>query len=193
MTKFLDSAAEYAALGLTFKRGFLLHGGPGCGKTALMRMLSRLWIDRGGVVLVGGDESEVVDAIKCAGQSVLVAIDDVDDWNDARLTHALDGLGNVSNVVWVATTNYIERVSKRLQRPGRFDEVLAVTPPPPGDLLAWVAGLPISDEDKAWVAERAEGKTPSEVRELVIRRCVLGEPEQAVIAPNWLNSPHLLQ
>ena len=190
VSKFLDSAAEYAALGLTFKRGYLLHGGPGCGKTALMRMLIRLWISRGGIALVGGSENEVGEAIKRTGQPVLVAIDDVDDWNDARLTHALDGLGDVSNVVWVATTNHIDRISKRLQRAGRFDEVLPVTPPPPGDLLAWVAGLPVSDADKAWVTERAEGKTPSEVRELVIRRCILGGIEEpAVPEPTATEKP----
>ena len=103
---------------------------------------------------------------------------------------ALDGLGDVSNVVWVATTNHIDRISKRLQRAGRFDEVLPVTPPPPGDLLAWVAGLPVSDADKAWVTERAEGKTPSEVRELVIRRCILGGIEEpAVPEPTATEKP----
>lgn len=179
--KFLELAEGYARLGLTYKRGFLLHGLPGCGKTTVARLAARKWANRGGIVLVGGPESEVTQAIKEARKPVLVLIDDVDEWDDAPLTHAMDGLADLHNVVWVATTNHIKQISDRLQRPGRFDEVLEIAIPPASDMMDWVMSLPITQEERQWVLEHGKGGTPSEVRELVIRCHLLNEWEPIAI------------
>lgn len=183
ITRFMAARPAYARLGLTYKRGFLLHGGPGCGKTTTARMAATEWVLRGGIVLMNGPQDELAGAIKKAHAPVLVLIDDVDGWDERRLTHAMDGLGDVSDVCWLATTNFIGRVSERLRRPGRFDEVIEVKAPPAGDQLEWVRGLDIPEASKAWVIEQAVDCTPSQVRELVIRAGIFGEQRPFSEAP----------
>ena len=167
--KFFDLGDGYRRLGLCYKRGFLFHGEPGCGKTTLARMAAEIWVQRGGMVLLEGSQGELAEALEYVDVPIMVMIDDVDCWQEANLTHAMDGLSDSSNVVWVATTNFINKVSDRLKRPGRFDEVLEVKPPPPSDIIKWVRGLPIPKAQKDWVLSNSKDLTPSEVRELVIR------------------------
>lgn len=173
--RFMAAKAEYTRLGLAYKRGFLLHGGPGCGKTTTARMAAAEWIAAGGIVLMDGPQREVTQAIKSAHASVLVLIDDVDGWEERALTHAMDGLADVSDVCWLATTNFIGRISERLQRHGRFDEVIEVKAPKAADQLEWVRGLDISDAAKAWIVEQAVDCSPSQVRELVVRAGIFNE------------------
>lgn len=166
---FFTLQSGYAKLGLSHKRGFLLHGDPGCGKTFIARMAAQIWIANGGIVLEGGEERELSEAVKLANNKILVIIDDVDEWDDSHLTHCMDGVQDASGICWLATTNFIDRVSDRLKRPGRFDEVIEVIPPPPADSREWVESLPIPAKQKRMVISKLEGKTPSEVREMVIR------------------------
>lgn len=169
INKFVDAGDDYARLGLSYKRGMILYGDPGCGKTAVMRMAAKRHIDNGGVVLFSGPQDELAEAIKLANNKVLVAIDDVDSWHEERLTHQLDGVTDVSNVLWLATTNFINQISGRLKRPGRFDDQIKMVPPQEEDVLIWVNSLPIPQEEKNWVIENSKGLSPAHVRELVIR------------------------
>lgn len=170
--RWIDVADGYRRLGLTYKRGFLFHGAPGCGKTAVMRMVAARWIATGGIVLVGGPQGELQAAIQAAserGVRTLVLLDDVDQMNQLHLTHVMDGAGKCDNVMFLATTNFIGRVEERLRRPGRLDEIIEVVPPPAEDLTTWILGLDIPQDQKDWIVEHAPGCTPSEVRELLIR------------------------
>lgn len=170
--RWIDVADGYRRLGLTYKRGFLFHGAPGCGKTAVMRMVAARWIASGGIVLVEGSQGELQAAIQAAserGVRTLVLLDDVDQMNQPHLTCVMDGAGKCDNVMFLATTNFIGQVEERLRRPGRLDEVIEVVPPQAEDLTAWILGLDIPQDQKDWIVEHAVGCTPAEVRELLIR------------------------
>lgn len=167
--KFIDCADGYARLGLSYKRGMILYGKPGCGKTAVMRMAAQRHIDNGGVVLFSGPQRELAEAIKLANNKVMVAIDDVDSWHEEHLTHQLDGVSDVSNVLWLSTTNFINQISGRLKRPGRFDDQIEMKPPEDEDILVWINSIDIPQEQKDWVLANSKGLSPAHVRELVIR------------------------
>jgi SpoVK/Ycf46/Vps4 family AAA+-type ATPase len=107
---------------------------------------------------------------------VMVMFDDVDEQPEDRLTRIMEGTVGHTNVCWLGTTNYVERVSARLKRHGRFDEVIELAESKEQlDLLDWVNSLDIAEEERSWIIEKMPGRTPSEVRELVVRRSIYKE------------------
>jgi len=114
-----------------FRRGVLLYGPPGSGKTCAVKMIINNIIDAGGLALIyqnihilkGG-----IDAIRNIQPDVpiVVILEDLDSilaYDDqSALLNMLDGIGGYQNIVYLATTNYINQLEGRIKnRPSRFD------------------------------------------------------------------------
>jgi len=124
---------KYQEMGEPHRRGILLHGPPGGGKTCAITFLVKDFIDKyKGMVM--GFSCEVIEALKIfrviePDRKVLVIIEDIDTYCDSGdvnnyLLQFLDGGEDVSNMLIVATTNYPERLPDRLiNRPSRFDRI----------------------------------------------------------------------
>lgn len=140
MEKFWRSQPEYTKRGIVYKRGVLLWGPPGGGKTATVALLSNYLIGQDGLVILGGGPP----AWTIAGLSVLrkiepkrniiVIMEDIDEmlrnFPEHDLLALLDGENQVENVVMIATTNYPEKLGARIiNRPSRFDERIFVDMP----------------------------------------------------------------
>jgi SpoVK/Ycf46/Vps4 family AAA+-type ATPase len=121
----------FQKFGLPYKRGILLYGPPGSGKTCTIRFLINDLIKLGGIVLqvenvglfaAGLDVLRKIDREK----PIIAIIEDIDSYaNDEETTliGLLDGISNIENIVFLATTNYPEELSGRiLNRPSRFDK-----------------------------------------------------------------------
>lgn len=128
--------------GYLFKRGILLWGSPGTGKTSVIQILAADLIQQGGIVL-HGTNPEITERVMQALRRVeprrplIVLLEDVDElcsiYGEARLLALLDGETQTDNVVFIASTNYPERLDKRfINRPGRFDEIIKVGMPNAG-------------------------------------------------------------
>lgn len=139
MRKFWDSEARYRKHNILYKRGVLLHGPPGSGKSATIALLSQRLIADGGFVVFYGDYSMTSAGLQLLRKThpkasivcVIEDIDDViDDEGDRAILALLDGERQVDGVVWLATTNYLEKLPATLiNRPSRFDEVRLVGMP----------------------------------------------------------------
>lgn len=184
------------AAGQHLKRGVLLYGPPGSGKTLTVRHLLSSTPGTTAVLLTGTSIRFITQAAELARamQPAIVVLEDVDlvatdrDMYDGpqpllfAVLDALDGLDGDADVAFVLTTNRVEVLEHALaDRPGRVD--LAVEIPLP-DAAArrrlfalYARDLPLSEPAVAAAAERAEGVTGSFAKELM-RRTVLVAAEQ---------------
>lgn len=178
------------AHGQHLKRGVLLFGPPGTGKTHTVRYLLSSTPGTTAVLLSGGALAHIHTAAKVARahQPAIVVLEDVDLVAEDRsfamgpqpllfeVLDALDGLDADADVAFLLTTNRVADLELALsQRPGRVD--LAVEIPLPDEagrraLFRLYAAQLFSDGALADAAARSEGTTASFAKELV-RRAVL--------------------
>lgn len=130
---------QFKKLGFCHKRGFLLHGPPGSGKTSVVNMVMYDMIKMNGVIFIGGRPSLLIDALKNfreveQDRPLAVILEDIDTiierYGESEVLSILDGEAQVGNVVFIATTNYPENLDGRvINRPSRFDRVVKIGHP----------------------------------------------------------------
>jgi hypothetical protein len=181
---------ELLEAGQHLKRGLLLHGPPGTGKTHTIRYLTGS-LTASTVILLTGRSIRFIDqaaALARRLQPSMVVLEDVDlvatdrdfapDGNALlfSLLDAMDGVGEDADVTFALTTNRADILEVALaDRPGRVD--LAIEIPRPDAscrqrLLGVYARDLAVDADLDAVVAGTEGVTASFIKEL-IRRTVL--------------------
>ena len=141
LTRWSSSRELFEKLGVTHQVGILLYGPPGTGKTSVAKAIS-LMLNRplytinastfptivpdfsnlsGGIILF-----EDIDYI-FGGTSVTSEARSVNEVNaEAKakanaLLQTLDGTGSYPDIIYIATTNSIEKLNEAMTRDGRFD------------------------------------------------------------------------
>lgn len=140
--KFWECEDKYAAMGLLHKRGIIMFGDPGSGKTATIQQLIAQLTAEGGVSIYADDPNTLTACLQLLRRiepvrRLIVILEDFETLTERSAREnewlsVLDGEAQISNVVFLATTNYIEKLDKRFtDRPSRFDTVLCVAMPSP--------------------------------------------------------------
>jgi cell division protease FtsH len=175
------------ALGQHLKRGVLLHGAPGAGKTMTVRYLASHMEEATVIVLTGAALRAISPscAMARALAPALVVIEDVDLIAQERhqvgmetnpllfsLLNEMDGIDGDSDIAFLLTTNRPDILEPALaERPGRID--LAVEVPLPNAqsrrLLLRRYGKPLglAFADPKDIVDRTEGVSASFIRELL--------------------------
>ncbi len=136
--EFFASQPRYVELGIPWRRGYLLHGPPGTGKTSLVTALaSELHLNVCALSLASPVVSDEKIYALLAGIPVrsLLLIEDVDAFFDQRrqaseqvklsfsgFLNALDGVASQEGTILFMTSNHPERLDPALVRAGRIDQ-----------------------------------------------------------------------
>lgn len=138
--KFWSNTHKYDEMGLVHKRGILLEGAPGTGKTAICLLVGREIAKRGGCAIFTKPNTSIYPLPRILravrdmhpDMPLLSIMEDIDRHKREMdtLLPLLDGEDQVSNIVHIATTNYKDKLDDRLTgRPSRFDDVIKVKHP----------------------------------------------------------------
>jgi cell division protease FtsH len=194
-----DRHAMLNAHNLGARRGVLLCGPPGTGKSAVSAVVAREVVGEFTVIYVeakAGAEllTAVVEEAQRLGGPVLLVLEDVDLWCRDRHVGGGGGLSELlqamdikpdARILTLASTNDATTLDKAAIRTGRFDSVIEVGYPSPTDaariLGALIRDLPGSQgvDTATVVAALPERTSGSDIRE-VVRRTVLASDDGGV-------------
>jgi hypothetical protein len=199
-----ESLSEY---GQHLKRGILLYGKPGTGKTHTVRYLLSQSEGATAILLSGGSLARISEAATMARalQPSIVVLEDCDLIAEDRsfghgpqpllfeVLDAMDGLDSDADVAFVLTTNRVDMLERALaQRPGRVDLAVEIPLPAPAErtelVKLYARGIPFSPAAVQDAAERTEGTTASFARELVRRAVVTAALDGVPVADGHLGS-----
>ena len=172
---FWSSRDRYRQMSFPHKRGYLMYGPPGTGKTTLLRYIISKHIEQGGVVLEAQNIRELPEAVQAIrdlndGCRIVVLFEDVEDYDDEILTNYLDGIGQQDNILFLATTNYIDQVPDRLaNRPSRFDEAIELGYPDESIRVGFLDMFEFDQKIKDTLAAISGEMSQAHLKELVIQ------------------------
>lgn len=190
ITQFWDKHDLFTERGLVHKRGVLMVGPQGSGKTATVAQLIGLIIDQHDGLAVFLDSPELA----AAGlqmlrriepdRPVVCILEDIDALikrhGESEYLALLDGESQIDRVVFVATTNYPERLDKRItNRPSRFDLVIEVPSPSAADRETYIRAKEpgaSAAQIKRWIA-MTDGYSIAHLREFLILVAIFGKSE----------------
>lgn len=207
---FSKHAKRLRSAGRHLKRGILLYGTPGTGKTLSAMYLISQMPGRTVLLLTGAGMGSIEAACRMARllQPATVILEDVDLIGTERgnqeiganallfeLLNQMDGLADDVDVLFVLTTNRPDVLEPALAaRPGRIDQAIEI-PLPDADcrrrlFQLYSQGLEteISDWDK--VVQRTEGVSGAFIREL-LRKAAVYAAEENGSAPLVVRDRHL--
>ncbi len=136
---FWDNAEKFDYYGFLQRLGFMFYGPAGSGKTCLVQLITAGIIRAGGIVLQCHAPDMAIAGLVLLRQieptrRVACMFEDIDAiinrHGESSILSMLDGENQVNHVLNIATTNYPEKLDKRLvARPRRFDRVIKIGMP----------------------------------------------------------------
>lgn len=192
---FWDNKQKFIEYNLTPKRGIILHGEPGVGKTSMIYLIIEEIKKRNGISIYFDAPQNWVYVAKMIrkiepDRPILCIIEDIDliisKFGEEIFLNFLDGLNAVDNVVYVATTNHLDNIPPRIKdRPSRFDKKYEVKKPTEQDRRLYFESK-LNDADKAkydieLLVKDTKNFTMAHLKEVFISLYILNNPYDEVV------------
>ena len=195
--KYLTNFKLYKENGLPTKRGILITGIPGVGKTLLGKVLvstikdvTFIWATPK-YLLSGREGIDMLFDLATETAPTILFLEDVDFYGTGRnqgnnsyvlgeFLNKVDGLIENEGVLIIMTTNYPELLDEAIkERPGRFDRIIKMELPKKEErrkmLSRFCKDLKVNDKiDWEKIVEQTDKFTPALLKELVITACSFG-------------------
>lgn len=146
---FIGSSQWYTDRGIPYRRGYLLHGPPGSGKTSFIQALAGELGSNIAIINLserGLTDDRLIHLLAHIPSSTIVLLEDVDaafvnrtqvqsdGYSGANVTYsgllnALDGVASAEERILFLTTNHPEKLDMALIRPGRVDMSVRIGEP----------------------------------------------------------------
>ena len=196
---FLRQKDRWIKYGIPLKRGILLAGEPGTGKTAICKTIAAEAGEISCIVTsaygleADGYITELYELAQDLSPAI-VFIEDIDLIGQSRneygyrsgpallsLLTVLDGVEERQGIVTIATTNHLQMLDKALsERPSRFDRVIKILKPSYEKRLAFInlinQKIPLDETTQSLVAMKSDNCTLAQLQE-VIYGLVIGIPD----------------
>jgi ATPase family associated with various cellular activities (AAA) len=189
---FWEREAVFRQYKQIFKRGILLFGPPGSGKSSVLALLMHDLIERGGIVVIADRYPHLIRQgltmlrLIEPTRPVITIFEDIDElcrqYGEAQLLSLFDGEGQIDKVCHLATTNYPQLLDERfINRPSRFDEVIKIGMPSPEARRAYLTTKFVTGSRlEQWVRD-TEGFSIAHLRELFVAVVCLGNSYESVL------------
>jgi len=183
MDDFWKRKPQYDKMKFLHNRALLMYGPPGSGKSSIIQLAIEDLVKQGDIVFIGKDIYNLVNGLKIfrevePNRRCLVIMEDIDEMGEHALLQLLDGSDAVDNIMYLGTTNYIDRLPARVLRPGRFDRKIEVSYPPKSGREAYfkakLKGIS-TPEDIQKLVDATDGFSFGHLRELLTSVFCLGQ------------------
>jgi hypothetical protein len=184
---FWDKEKTFEDFGIAYKRGIILWGPPGGGKTCCVNLIMKDVVDRNGIVVKFTNPGLFMEGMRVLreiqGDSpIVVLMEDIDsivENFESTVLNILDGVESIRKVVFLATTNYPEVLGARIiNRPSRFDKRFKIPYPNEESRMIYfkhlIGNRNIKIDLNKWVKD-TENFSIAHLKELFVAVVILGD------------------
>ncbi len=202
---FHERRGQLAHLGIPARRGVLFYGPPGTGKTYMSRYISDRLKDTTTIVSSGQSLLHMRSVCNLARmlQPSIIVLEDVDlvyssreiNFNNTalgELMNELDGFNPTDEIIFILTTNSIDRVEAAIkERPGRISQCIYFGPPTADlrkkYLSTLVKSYNLESLELDAVVDKTDGTTQAFLKEMVFRAVQIASEGKSVDQPDFLS------
>lgn len=169
---------EFIVGGAAYKAGIMVFGPPGSGKSCTLKIVSKRLVKTGGTVFyASGHPAPVMLFLKQFSQieknrKCIVILEDIDsliqNYGEDGYLEMLDSAKSINNVLFIATTNYPDRLDPRIfNRPGRFSHVMKIGLPTRAARTAFLKAILKNHRDVEQIVNETENFTIDHLSSLI--------------------------